>query len=259
MVATTVMAILGIALVRMLMSDSRFVSRQDAMVSARQTARSALNVMAVELRMVSDSGLMAASPDSVTVRIPVAFGMTCRTTAEGTIATLVPYDSLTYASAVVAGMAWHDDAGEYRFLAGVKANPSTEEAQCTADSIRVVPGGELVQINPPTAVPSGRVFYLYQLVTYRFAASAELAGRVALWRSVGKSNDEIAVPFDSAAGFGFLTGPKLSVQDTPPADLETVRGLELRLIGISESPPQGRTEPERFELVTQVAFTNKAN
>jgi prepilin-type N-terminal cleavage/methylation domain-containing protein len=84
LVGTIVMAVLGVALVRMLMSDSRFVSRQDAMMSARQVARGATNLVAPELRMISDGGLAAVSNTAVTARIPYAFGITCASPSSGT-------------------------------------------------------------------------------------------------------------------------------------------------------------------------------
>jgi prepilin-type N-terminal cleavage/methylation domain-containing protein len=59
LIAIAVMSVLATALTRILLSDSRFVSRQEALLTARQTARAAMNVMSVELRMVSDSGLLA--------------------------------------------------------------------------------------------------------------------------------------------------------------------------------------------------------
>src|SRR5579872_5541358 len=43
MLAMVVMALLGIGLTRILINDSRVVSRQDAMMSARQGARAAMN------------------------------------------------------------------------------------------------------------------------------------------------------------------------------------------------------------------------
>ncbi|MFQ6047330.1 MAG: PilW family protein, partial [Gemmatimonadales bacterium] len=52
MIGMVVLAILGTALTQMLLSDSRFVNRQEAMLDARQAARAAMNIMTVELRLV---------------------------------------------------------------------------------------------------------------------------------------------------------------------------------------------------------------
>lgn len=75
LVTLLVLGFLGTALARLMISNSRFVSKQEALLEARQTARAAMNVMLPELRMVSDGGLVAADPDSVTVRVPYVFGI----------------------------------------------------------------------------------------------------------------------------------------------------------------------------------------
>ncbi len=62
LIAMVVTALLGVALTTLLISDSRFVSRQQAMLQARMAARASMNVMTVELQLVSDSGLIAAAP-----------------------------------------------------------------------------------------------------------------------------------------------------------------------------------------------------
>ena len=103
LVGMVVMAIIGTAIVRMVVNDARFVSSIDAMMNARQTARAAMNTMVAEMRMASSDGLMAAARDSVTVRVPYAFGMACNATTIGwtsnRIVAVLPMDSVLYASA----------------------------------------------------------------------------------------------------------------------------------------------------------------
>lgn len=55
-VATIVMAILGTALTRMLINDSQFVDKMDAMMAARQVARAGMSVMSLGFQMVTDGG-----------------------------------------------------------------------------------------------------------------------------------------------------------------------------------------------------------
>ncbi len=267
LIAMVVMAILGIALVRILISNSRFVSRQEAMMEARAAARAAMQAMAAELRMVPDSGLLAASRDSVSVTAPFAFGMACApTSGSATVASLMPVDSLTYASAVAEGMAWRDSSGRYHpQISGITVAPSGNFAQCTSDSVRVIPGGALIAISgiPSASMPPpGSLFYLFQTVTYRFMASADLPGRRGLWRRVGNgAAEELAAPFDTAAKFAFLLGPFMQTQVRASlatrASRDSVRGLELRLTGQSINPPQGASALETFDLRTSVAFMNK--
>lgn len=263
LIASVLMAIVGVIMTRILISDSRFVARQDAMLNARQASRAALNTMSVELRMISDGGLVAATPLSITVQVPYAFGMTCRNpSGTSIIASLMPPDSLMYATAVPGGIAWPGPSGRYEnFVAGVSVASSSNLALCTADSIRVVPSGKLVIVSGIPAgnrPPSGTLFYLYQTVTYRFAASVMLPGRVGLWRQAGGSSaEELVTPFTSGAKFAFLTGPNLQINANPPAVLDSVRGLELHLIGASDRTPLGSAQPPSFALRTKIAFLNR--
>ncbi len=263
LVGMAVTAILGAALARMLISDSKFVGRQEAMVTARHASRAAMNLMTVELRMVGDGGLLAAVPDSVTVEVPYAFGVTCNPAGADLIVSLIPRDSLMYATAVLSGMAWRDITGSYNRITGISVSSTGNAAPCDADSVRVVPGGELIAIGGIPGVPpaAGRIMYLYQTVTYRFGASTDIAGRIGLWRRVGAlAAEEMVAPFDATAGFGCLIGPNLLVQTCPPGGgLSTVRGLELRLVGESEFDAPGTTAPEEFRLITQIPFLNKVN
>ena len=264
LVGTLVMAILGVALVRLMLSDSRFVSRQESMVSTRQTARGALNLMDVELRMITDGGLYTARPDSVRARIPYAFGVSCGQTGAGQIVSaLVPPDSLLYATAVVGGMAHQRDDGTYRAVSGVSVASSTNLSACSADSIFVVPGGRLVQISgiSDSLPDAGRILYLYQDVTYRFAGSSEIPGRLALWRKSGSAAyEELVAPFDTSSGFRCLVGMGLQPTACPPAGgVDSIRGLELRLVAASEYPPLGSDKPTTFELIARVPFLNKVN
>ena len=281
LIGTMIMSVLGVALVRMLMSDSRFVSRQDAMLSARQVARGATNIVAPEIRMITDGGLAAATATAVTARVPYAFGITCASTGVGTIvAALLPPDSLNYANAVPSGMAYRDASGTYVAVNGVSVSKSTAMTACRgiSDSVFVLPGGALVEISGfggafsvygetvmagsgGTIPPVGRVFYLYQSVTYSFGESAELPGQVGLWRRVGFSAAvELVAPFDSSAGFRCLVGADLNPVDCPPTGgVPEVRGLELRFVGASEVTPRGSAGPMIFDLSTRVPFLNKGD
>ncbi len=259
LVTTVVVSILGTGLLRIMIGTSRFVGRQDAVMDARQTARAAMNVVVPELRMVSDSGLLSATSQRVVIRVPYAFGVSCRPSSGVVITSVVPTDSLVYAQAVAGGFAWLVPAtGRYAFVPGVSVTASNNQAACDADSIRVLPEGRRLAISTSAdTVPAGTPVYLYQTVTYEFAASAELPGRTALWRQAGGApNEEIAWPFDPAAGFAFLVNSSSEASSVAPSDLTTVQGIELRLIGMSELTAQGDTGPRTFDLRPRVVFMN---
>ncbi|HET7038596.1 MAG TPA: prepilin-type N-terminal cleavage/methylation domain-containing protein [Gemmatimonadales bacterium] len=254
MIALVVFGILGTALMRLMISNSRFVSRQEALLEARQNARAAMHLLSTELRMVTDgNALRAAAPDSVTVRIPYVFGVIC----ELNTAVIMPADSVISASAIQGGIAYRSAAGGYVFDSTVTMTMGGLAGHCTYDSIRVVPGGAYVTLSHFYLAPVGTVFYMFQRVTYKFAPSALLPGRRALWRRVGAAPpEELLAPFADSARFAFLTGTRLTVQASPPP-LSLIQGLELRLIAESERPPTGQPAPTQYALMPRIKFVNR--
>lgn len=260
LIATVVMALLGTALTRILIDDSQFVDKVDAMMAARQVSRAAMSIMSLDFQMVSDDGLVAAGPKSVTVRVPYAFGMICGTTGLHTTASLIPSDSLTYAEATPSGLALRDAGGDYNFLTGITVTSTSDATDCTADSIRSIAGGRLIMLHGADTVTSGTIFYLYENITYSFESSTDLPGTIGLYRRDGSgTKEELLAPFDTSAGFAFLEGNAMTPSSTVTGTLTNVRGLQLLLVGESYFAPQGEADPVKFELITSVGFRNRVN
>lgn len=266
LVAMVIAAIIGVALTQLVISQSRFVALQSGIIQSRGGARAALNVMARDFRMVTDSGLVAANPDSVTVRVPFAFGVACTQISGKTIVSLLPADSASYFSASPSGYAWRDSTGKFVYEEPATASLSSP-TYCGSSTYTNPPittlgapgwGPTAVALAPnDVRTPSGTIVYLYQLVRYAFAPSGQLPGRIGLWRVLVSTNqrDELVAPFDSTAGFQFLDS-SLVAHATPPSDLNSVKGLRLLLVAASELPPEGRTAPMQFSLSTDVVFRN---
>jgi prepilin-type N-terminal cleavage/methylation domain-containing protein len=260
LIATIVMAILGTIMARMLIQDSRFVSKLDAMMDARQSARAAMNTMAVELRMVSKGGLTSATPTRVTVRAPYAWGVACDRASGQTRASLLPADSMMYASAIPSGLAWLTNTGNYSFVTSITVAPYGTATSCTNEGVQILPGGHLITITMINVMPPGTVFYLYQTLTYEFTNSATIPGRIGLWRQAGGApNEEILAPFDTSSGFGFFILNSDTALTNPPGNLNDVIGLKLLLHGESEQTPEGQAAPMDFDLQTRIAFLNTVN
>ena len=259
MIAATVTGIMGVALTQMLIHNSRFVAHTEAMMNARQVARAAMNVMGAELAMVSKGGLTMASATSITLRVPYAFGIVCGQTSQR-VASMVPTDSIMYASASASGLAWRDDMSDgYTFMAvsNVQAAPSgTEQAKCNDQGIAILTDGTTIKMTiTPDTLSIGDIFYLYQDVRYQFASSADLTGRLGLWRKRGSDADEeILAPFDNASSFAFFVGSAATAQASPPFVLATVVGLELNLVGSSVVTPLNSSQPPSFEISTRINF-----
>ena len=267
LVATVVMSILGLALTRILIGDSRFVSKVEAMMNARQVARAAMNTMGVELQMVSQGGLTAASRTRVRARVPYAFGILCDRFWTGDrwirYAVLVPTDSLMYANATANGMAWRNASGDYTFHdRNPRARPGNPARMtlCAGEGIRTdLPKSQFIRMRIlDDTLTAGDVFYLYQDIRYRFSTSVEVPGRLGLWRR--RSGDiwkELLAPFDPSSAFRFYVVGGDTSRIVPPSDLSTVTGLGMVLVGASEVTPQGSSAPPSFEIRTRVNFLNR--
>ncbi len=263
MIGAVVTGIIGVAMTQMLVHNSRFVAHAEASLNARQVARAAMNVMGAELAMVSNGGLTAASATSITLRVPFAFGILCDRVSDHRIASLVPTDSVMFASASADGLAWRGifGSGEYTFMAVSSVETTTQhsnEHKCTDQGISILTDGKMINMHVDADTLSiGDTFYLYQTIRYQFAASADLSGRLGLWRKRGSDADEeILAPFDNASSFAFYVSGAATAQVSPPTSLPDVVGLELNLVGSSEVTPLDSSEPPSFEISTRINFLN---
>jgi prepilin-type N-terminal cleavage/methylation domain-containing protein len=256
LIAIVLLGIVGAGITRMLQSQMRFFSRSSNERDARAVSRNALNLMRAELRMVEPLGIVAASDDSIRVRLPYATGLNC-SISTGTFA---PVDSLTWANAIFAGYAWRDTTAgaSYAYVTSNTAPTAGLAASCTAAGLSEIPDGRTLILSP--AVPTATVgapLLLFQVVTYRFANSVLVPGRIALWREVsGGTAEEIAVPFDANSRFRFYAAGSVTAQDAVPGTLSTMRGVELVLRGESERLSPGTSVPEGSDSRLSILFRN---
>jgi prepilin-type N-terminal cleavage/methylation domain-containing protein len=100
LVGIVLFAIVGAAFTKLLTVQGRFFDRQGMGNAARNVSRASLNRTVSDFRMIEASGgVVAASPTSLTVRIPYAMGVVCANSGLGTVLSLLPVDSTTYANA----------------------------------------------------------------------------------------------------------------------------------------------------------------
>jgi prepilin-type N-terminal cleavage/methylation domain-containing protein len=281
--ALTILGLIGALFVRLIIAQSRFSEGQMALRNARTVSRNAMNIMLTDLRMVQDNGgLQAAARESVTVRVPVAFGLLCSTLGGSTMS-LVPVDSAMTALAQYAGWAYRDSVtGIYTYMnaatvGGFGSVTSGTATLCT-DSVTgpgILPvsyGTRTTRVITVTDAASGAPnagwpVFVYQQITYKFDTSTAYPHRIGLFRIV-KTNDpnapikdEIIAPFDTSAKFRFYVLNADTAQSDSPgttaAALATVRGLQLVLAGASPRVPQGSSQAKQAALVTGVFFKNR--
>jgi prepilin-type N-terminal cleavage/methylation domain-containing protein len=269
MVGVVLFAIIGAALTKLITAQGRFYDRQGMANAARNVSRASLNRVVSDFRMIEATGaIIAASPTLLDIRIPYAIGVECADNNGRSHITLLPVDSTTYAQASFYGYAWRSSTtGAYTYVEG--GGTSLQDgvaAVCTGVSITSVPGGKVVAVQPtlPVAAGLGTPTFLYERVQYELKASVAVPGKIGLWRTLIRANgnqvEELVAPFASTAKWRFFTANGGAVaQDNAPADLKTIRGLELHLDGLSEYAVAGQASSESAPFTTAVFFKNRTN
>ncbi|MDQ3996314.1 MAG: type II secretion system GspH family protein [Gemmatimonadota bacterium] len=280
LIALVLIGIVGAMFTKMLVAQGRFFNSQYGQRSARSVSRAPMNFLLSELRMVQDLGGVAdaqADGKRLRLKVPYRFGVVCGTAGGATVASMLPVDSTV--SATYAGWAWRAVDGSYTEV--VASDPlgadsprdvtGVGEATCTAARIHkpVVttsgggtrPGGVL-ELRPASAAPPPiSPLYLWQYVGYEFKASTAYPGRIGLYRiqadgTAGAEELELMAPFDTSARFKFFVPSSDISQVEVPADLATIRGLDLVLNGAAGAPSSSGSTPAVNRLTTAVFFKN---
>ena len=279
LISLIVSAIVGGALVRMVLSQARFMDQQEAYRGARSTARGGLNRLLSDLRAVEATGGLeaaAAGGQDFTIRVPYAWGIMCSTTGVLTTLSLLPVDSAMFAAPGFSGFAWRNSTtGAYTYqTAAVSLTTPGTPGNCTAavpvpittlPSINGSPAGQTINVGgvvPLVAAggpPVGSIFFLFRRVHYEFKASTALPGRTGLYRTMlsGGATEEIATPFANTARVNFYVLNATPAQSAVPGTLSNTRGLELKLDGMSERTPGGSAAPKTASVTTSVFFENR--
>ena len=280
LISLVVTAIIGGALVRMVLSQARFMDQQEAWRGARGVARGGINRLLSDLRSVeagsAGGGLIAAAAggQDFTVRVPYAFGVLCGSAANVYTVSLLPVDSAMFAAPGYTGFALRSNTtGVYTYHASNNLTLPGTTALCLNglyDSIHTLatlngsPAGQVVNLtrNAGSIMPApvrGSIVYLYRDVRYEFKASTAIPGRTGLYRTMvtGGATEELATPFDATARVNFYVLNNPTAQAAVPAPLSNTRGLELLLHGASERTPGGSAGPKVANMTTSVFFENR--
>jgi prepilin-type N-terminal cleavage/methylation domain-containing protein len=268
LVALVLFGIVGALFTRLMTVQGRFFDRQGMGNAARNVSRASLNRVVSDFRMIeATGGVIAATSTSLTLNIPFAIGVMCANANGGTVLSLLPVDSTTYANAGFYGYAWRNFiTGAYSYV-NLAADSTGNPAVCTGVGITMVPNGKTVLITP--ALPAngglGTPVFLYSKIRYEFKASTAVPGKLGLYRTTIRPNgtqtsEELVAPFANTASWKFFAVNGGSVaQVNPPGNLADLRGLELHLDGISENIAPGRVANETAPFTTAVFFKNRTN
>jgi type II secretory pathway pseudopilin PulG len=261
LVSLAIMGMIGVALTRLLVTQSQFFNEQGSQMNARSVSRSATSLVIQELRMLDvGGGVVAAARDSITIRVPYRMGIICANAAV-TTASFLPVDSSMNATAGFSGYAWRDSTtGVYTYQESGVSTAAGTAATCTTNNIITLAGGRVLDLSPvapSTATPATPIF-LFQRVTYSFKSSTSVPGTIGLFRRVVANNteEELVAPFDTTARFRFYDLNSATAQDAVPSPLSNMRGVELVLTALNEMP---RSAVTTSAYTTAVWFMNRIN
>lgn len=263
MVALVVMSVIGAGLVRLMSSQTRFFNEQEGTAHARRVARSGLNIMFADLRMVeSDSSIVTANPTTFTIKLPYWTGISCGLDSglSGNHVAMPAIDSMTLATAGYVGYGYIDTNNVPHYVNGGPLQAGSG-AFCKTAGVDTVahPRARVILVKPGSALmPVGTPIFLWRTVTYSLANSATVSGKLGLFRTVvansGTFVEEIAAPFDNTATFAYyIAGSATPVSN--PAATDHILGMDLHLIGLNErNITNGQTQKAPFE--TALYFKN---
>ena len=103
-------------------------------------------LVALAAAVVEVSGIVAAVPESVTVRVPAAFGLTCQRSADTVYAVLGPADPGRDTTQNGFGIAKLESGGYDFGLDPVDTIMVADTTMCAAVGVRLPPDGQLTQL-----------------------------------------------------------------------------------------------------------------
>ena len=270
LVAVVLLGIIGGALTRLVVSQMRFFDTVSTTRSARSVARNAMNLMLSELRMVqAENGVTAATSTSISVNVPYSMGVYCASASGASTVSMMPADSMVLATASFAGYAYRDPTtGLYTSVAGTTPPPTSgTPSRCTGSAsgeakikTATINGrvGRILDVSPviPGSPVAGMPVFLYQNITYSFAASTMFPGKTGLWRTIaGGTPEELMAPFASTARFKFYQAGDNTSSTTVPA-VTAIRGIDVVLTAVSARRAAGESAESQSKMVTSVFFKN---
>lgn len=275
--ALTILAVIGGAMTKMILAQTRGYQYDNGGRRSRTAARSAMNIMITDLRMTQDNGGVAyldgTNHRRVDVRVPVAFGVVCEVTASRVVMAITPVDSFALSSIKYGGYAVRNSTtGLYSYVEGGGLD-AADVTYCHSGGVSIYADtvtmggrqGKVVQVTgtPPAGTVVGSMAMIWQRVEYLFDSSKVFNKRAGLYRIVSDASSadtsELIAPFSWTARFSYFTNPpqaKDTATTSAPANLNTVRGIKVNLAAEASDTVPGYAGPKKSPLTTAVFFKN---
>jgi prepilin-type N-terminal cleavage/methylation domain-containing protein len=279
--AIAILGIIGVALTKMVIGQTRNFQIDNGARRARTAGRSAMNILTTDLRMAQDFGAIdsidTAKNRWVDLKVPVAFGIVCEKNAGNVVLSIVAVDSFQTASSKYGGYAVRNSTtGLYEYSKATSSDTikTVDPTRCHgvpaiyADTFPLAgrKGNVFIASPAPAAGATvGAPAFVYQSVRYQFDTSTIYSKRLGLFRKIrGRGNtdslsEELIAPFDTTARFRYYTNPWKwhdTVTKTAPTDVNTIRGLQIYLPAQASDTVPGAKTPRKATTTMSVFFKN---
>lgn len=201
LVSLTIGGLVIATVFRILAGHARFVEMQGAREEVQQVSRAALELMSSELRAMGSGGLVRAGRDSITFRVPRAWGIVCEAGPGNRLNAVFPsVPGIDFGVNVGLGVAMVPDAnGGLEWVAGV-TGVGPPENECGGQQLAEGAAGRTLVLDrevPPDIASSlvyGAVMSLHETISYRSSTSGSVEGRW-IQRRIGEGPTASYQPF----------------------------------------------------------------
>ena len=229
MVALTISSLLVVMIGTVFMVQGRTYARNLQRSSAHDNARGVTELVANEVRTATVGGVVAAFPDSLTVRTPMVVAAVCGSQG-GDALVQFDDDGSSVEPEEVAGFAVLDPStGVWTFYnivdwSTVDGGTSGAAATCAmngADTVGAVAGFRRLRnlaLYHGSVPPAGSILMFFRQTTFALRASSIDPSVTALFRGAfGREPLEYATGMDSTAGFSYRVAGSATYQPTVPS------------------------------------------
>lgn len=217
-VALTLSSVLVLLVGTTFLVQNRYYARQLALTTAQDNARMVTEMVASELRSLTDSAVVLAQNQRLVIRSPMVMGVVCSQGSGNKVNFQMRGGAAGLTTSEVTGFGIRTSTGRWEYYDisswGQIENPGgSPAADCAANGADTVGiRDEFVRLqkikNYAGYLPAnGTVMMIYRTVEYKIQTSTMDPTTLGLYRGIyGETLVELATGLDSTAGFQYRTG-----------------------------------------------------
>jgi len=287
LIAMTLFGVVMASTVGLLMSQRSLYDIQADRMALQRSVRSAVDLVAGELRTIPAGGVVAARPDSITVHYPIRWGLVCGLAIDasgGAEMFLRAAEDALFEYQVQSGYAikepntdwayyeeddelWGDtlyaeslflckEGAGAKFQAEITYNKDgSVKSYADTASMDYVRFNDFLSATGATPVNASQ-FIVYTDITYRFGASDFEPGTRALFRSMPGAVQELTGLFGTGAGFEYVLANGTVTNNVGAGQLDDVIEVRIKALGYKEVNTSGTIRSLEYDATVSIPLRN---